>query len=45
MSTRATDATPMSCFRWVKRDSYSSQGSQGLEAVMTAKYPIEFMTL
>jgi len=31
-------------FRWVKRDSYSPQGSQGLKAVTTAKLvynPIE----
>lgn len=27
----------MDCFRWVKRDSYLPQGSQGLKAVTTAK--------
>jgi DNA polymerase epsilon subunit 1 len=27
----------MDCFRWVKRDSYLLQGSQGLKAVITAK--------
>ena len=34
----------MDCFRWVKRDSYLSQGSQGLKAVTAAKLgynPIE----
>ncbi|KAF8625679.1 hypothetical protein AX15_005255 [Amanita polypyramis BW_CC] len=34
----------MDCFRWVKRDSYLPQGSQGLKAVTTAKlgyHPIE----
>ncbi|PPQ88162.1 hypothetical protein CVT25_005127 [Psilocybe cyanescens] len=34
----------MDCFRWVKRDSYLPQGSQGLKAVTTAKLgynPIE----
>ncbi|KAK9466183.1 hypothetical protein V1512DRAFT_279446 [Lipomyces arxii] len=34
----------MDCFRWVKRDSYLPQGSQGLKAVTTAKMgydPIE----
>lgn len=29
--------THMDCFRWVKRDSYLPQGSQGLKAVTTAK--------
>jgi len=35
---------PYDCFRWVKRDSYLPQGSQGLKAVTTAKLgydPIE----
>lgn len=27
----------MDAFRWVKRDSYLPQGSQGLKAVTTAK--------
>lgn len=34
----------MDCYRWVKRDSYLPQGSQGLKAVTTAKLgynPIE----
>ncbi|KAJ7071344.1 hypothetical protein C8F01DRAFT_1110146 [Mycena amicta] len=34
----------MDCFRWVKRDSYLPQGSQGLKAVTTSKLgynPIE----
>lgn len=34
----------MDCFRWVKRDSYLPQGSQGLKSVTTAKLgynPIE----
>lgn len=34
----------LDCFRWVKRDSYLPQGSQGLKAVTTAKLgydPIE----
>lgn len=34
----------MDCFRWVKRDSYLPQGSQGLKAVTTYKLgyqPIE----
>lgn len=34
----------MDCFRWVKRDSYLPQGSQGLKAVTVAKLgynPIE----
>lgn len=34
----------MDCFRWVKRDSYLPQGSQGLKAVTTVKLgynPIE----
>jgi len=34
----------MDCFRWVKRDSYLPQGSQGLKAVTQAKLgynPIE----
>ena len=34
----------MDCFRWVKRDSYLPQGSQGLKAVTAAKLgysPIE----
>ncbi|KAL7311155.1 DNA polymerase epsilon catalytic subunit [Mucor circinelloides] len=30
-------ATHMDAFRWVKRDSYLPQGSQGLKAVTTAK--------
>ena len=37
-------AAHMDCFRWVKRDSYLPQGSQGLKAVTTAKLgynPIE----
>src|SRR3954469_12833644 len=37
-------ALHMDCFRWVKRDSYLPQGSQGLKAVTTAKLgynPIE----
>ncbi|SCU95424.1 LAMI_0F02410g1_1 [Lachancea mirantina] len=36
--------THMDCFRWVKRDSYLPQGSQGLKAVTQAKLgynPIE----
>jgi len=38
------DVAHVDCFRWVKRDSYSPQGSQGLKAVTTAKLvynPIE----
>ena len=34
----------LDCFRWVSRDSYLPQGSQGLKAVTTAKLgydPIE----
>lgn len=34
----------LDCFRWVKRDSYLPQGSQGLKAVTTSKLgydPIE----
>ena len=30
-------ASHMDAFRWVKRDSYLPQGSQGLKAVTTAK--------
>ena len=40
----SNDVAHMDCFRWVKRDSYSPQGSQGLKAVTTAKLvynPIE----
>jgi DNA polymerase epsilon subunit 1 len=37
----------MDCLKWVKRDSYLPQGSQGLKAVTTAKLgydPIEFVS-
>jgi DNA polymerase epsilon subunit 1 len=35
----------MDCFRWVKRDSYLPQGSQGLKAVTTAKLGYDPMEL
>lgn len=41
---KSTQCVHMDCFRWVKRDSYLPQGSQGLKAVTTAKLgynPIE----
>lgn len=41
---KARSTMHMDCFRWVKRDSYLPQGSQGLKAVTTAKLgynPIE----
>lgn len=41
---KSTYCSHMDCFRWVKRDSYLPQGSQGLKAVTTAKLgynPIE----
>ncbi|GMK56709.1 hypothetical protein CspeluHIS016_0305490 [Cutaneotrichosporon spelunceum] len=41
---KCTACMHMDCFRWVKRDSYLPQGSQGLKAVTTAKLgynPIE----
>ncbi|KAK4057447.1 DNA polymerase epsilon catalytic subunit [Microbotryomycetes sp. JL221] len=41
---KSRTATHMDCFRWVKRDSYLPQGSQGLKAVTVAKLgynPIE----
>lgn len=41
---KSTYCCHMDCFRWVKRDSYLPQGSQGLKAVTTAKLgynPIE----
>lgn len=41
---KSTYCAHMDCFRWVKRDSYLPQGSQGLKAVTTAKLgynPIE----
>ncbi|ANB11162.1 DNA polymerase epsilon catalytic subunit [Sugiyamaella lignohabitans] len=41
---KSTHCVHMDCFRWVKRDSYLPQGSQGLKAVTTAKLgynPIE----
>lgn len=41
---KSNSAAHMDCFRWVKRDSYLPQGSQGLKAVTTAKLgynPIE----
>ncbi|KXN82929.1 DNA polymerase epsilon catalytic subunit A [Leucoagaricus sp. SymC.cos] len=41
---KSNNAAHMDCFRWVKRDSYLPQGSQGLKAVTTAKLgynPIE----
>ncbi|KAM0786880.1 hypothetical protein ACM66B_002305 [Microbotryomycetes sp. NB124-2] len=41
---KSRSATHMDCFRWVKRDSYLPQGSQGLKAVTVAKLgynPIE----
>ncbi|QPG73937.1 hypothetical protein FOA43_001252 [Brettanomyces nanus] len=34
---KSTYCSHMDCFRWVKRDSYLPQGSQGLKAVTTAK--------
>ncbi|CAO1637695.1 unnamed protein product [Parajaminaea phylloscopi] len=34
---KSRTATHMDCFRWVKRDSYLPQGSQGLKAVTVAK--------
>ncbi|KAH7103004.1 DUF1744-domain-containing protein [Auriculariales sp. MPI-PUGE-AT-0066] len=34
---KSTACSHMDCFRWVKRDSYLPQGSQGLKAVTTAK--------
>ncbi|KAG0690580.1 DNA polymerase epsilon catalytic subunit [Pichia californica] len=34
---KSTYCAHMDCFRWVKRDSYLPQGSQGLKAVTTAK--------
>lgn len=34
---KSSYCTHMDCFRWVKRDSYLPQGSQGLKAVTTAK--------
>lgn len=34
---KSTYCVHMDCFRWVKRDSYLPQGSQGLKAVTTAK--------
>lgn len=42
--SRTSRCVHMDCFRWVKRDSYLPQGSQGLKAVTTAKLgysPIE----
>lgn len=38
-------ATHMDCFRWVKRDSYLPQGSQGLKAVTVAKLGYDPMEL
>ncbi|CDO92771.1 unnamed protein product [Kluyveromyces dobzhanskii CBS 2104] len=41
---KSSYCTHMDCFRWVKRDSYLPQGSQGLKAVTQAKLgynPIE----
>ncbi|KZS89156.1 DUF1744-domain-containing protein [Sistotremastrum niveocremeum HHB9708] len=41
---RSRTCVHMDCFRWVKRDSYLPQGSQGLKAVTVAKLgynPIE----
>lgn len=41
---KSTYCAHMDCFRWVKRDSYLPQGSQGLKAVTTVKLgynPIE----
>ncbi|KAH3682890.1 hypothetical protein WICPIJ_006146 [Wickerhamomyces pijperi] len=41
---KASYACHMDCFRWVQRDSYLPQGSQGLKAVTTSKLgynPIE----
>ncbi|SCU99256.1 LAME_0G02454g1_1 [Lachancea meyersii CBS 8951] len=41
---KSTYCAHMDCFRWVKRDSYLPQGSQGLKAVTQAKLgynPIE----
>ena len=41
---KSTQCVHMDCFRWVKRDSYLPQGSQGLKAVTVAKLgynPIE----
>ncbi|KAH3677238.1 hypothetical protein WICMUC_001819 [Wickerhamomyces mucosus] len=41
---KSTYCAHMDCFRWVQRDSYLPQGSQGLKAVTTAKLgynPIE----
>jgi DNA polymerase epsilon subunit 1 len=35
----------MDCFRWVKRDSYLPQGSQGLKAVTVAKLGYDPMEL
>ncbi|OWB70657.1 hypothetical protein B5S31_g336 [[Candida] boidinii] len=34
---KSSYCTHMDCFRWVKRDSYLPQGSQGLKAVTTVK--------
>lgn len=34
---KSSTCAHMDCFRWVKRDSYLPQGSQGLKAVTTAK--------
>ncbi|KAG7753385.1 hypothetical protein KL911_002778 [Ogataea haglerorum] len=34
---KSTYCVHMDCFRWVKRDSYLPQGSQGLKAVTTVK--------
>lgn len=34
---KSRSCSHMDCFRWVKRDSYLPQGSQGLKAVTTSK--------
>ncbi|KAL9936385.1 hypothetical protein V8E36_004453, partial [Tilletia maclaganii] len=42
---KSTQAAHMDCFRWVKRDSYLPQGSQGLKAVTVAKLGYDPMEL
>ncbi|PWN28583.1 putative POL2-DNA polymerase epsilon, calytic subunit A [Jaminaea rosea] len=42
---KARTTAHMDCFRWVKRDSYLPQGSQGLKAVTVAKLGYDPMEL
>lgn len=42
---KSRTAAHMDCFRWVKRDSYLPQGSQGLKAVTVAKLGYDPMEL